>query len=61
MCMSYQGGPLITSEGVQVGIVSLGPRCASVHFAGIYARVSSAAEFIQDGICSLSANPPRSC
>lgn len=50
-CVGDGGGPLIikgenATSDVQVGIVSWGKGCADPNFPGVYARVSSAQEFI---------------
>jgi secreted trypsin-like serine protease len=39
---------------VLVGIVSFGEGCASDSFSGVYTRVSSYVDFIQNGICELA-------
>jgi len=58
-CKGDSGGPLLDANGVIVGLTSWGYGCASA--PGVYARVSAAANFIKDGICQLSSNPPVSC
>ena len=60
-CNGDSGGPLINSQGVQVGIVSFGVECASPTYPIVYSRVSSATDFIEQGICDLSSDPPSSC
>ena len=60
-CQGDSGGPLITSAGKQLGVISLGYGCARAGYPGIYARVSGAADFILQGICSLSNNSPSDC
>ena len=60
-CQGDSGGPLISASGTQVGIVSFGVGCAQSGFPGVYSRVSGAYDWITDGICALSANPPPSC
>lgn len=53
-CQGDSGGPLVTSNGVQVGVVSWGISCAHSAFPGVYARVSQAASWIEDEVCSRS-------
>ena len=60
-CQGDSGGPLVTADGVQVGVVSMGVGCARADYAGVYARVSGAIDFIEQGICDLSSNPPDNC
>jgi hypothetical protein len=60
-CQGDSGGPLVTSNGIQIGIVSLGDGCGEPGVPAVYTRVSNYLDFIQDGICTLSENPPTSC
>lgn len=62
-CRGDSGGPLFSTDGTIVGIVSFGYGCARAGFAGVYARTdsSTAQDFIRTGICELSSNPPASC
>jgi trypsin len=61
-CQGDLGGPIIDSNGVQVGIVSWGHGCGHPEFAGImYACTSGAVDWINDQICELSNNPPDYC
>jgi trypsin len=66
-CQGDSGGPLVTTrtntttgqeELLQVGIVSFGAFCALQRFPGVYARTSGVSDWIQQGICQLSQDPP---
>jgi trypsin len=61
-CQGDSGGPLLDpSRNNVIGIVSLGDGCAKANKPGIYARVSAAVDFIDQGICMYSSNPPSNC
>jgi trypsin len=60
-CTGDSGGPLFDDSGTIVGVVSFGDGCAKIDKPGIYSRVSSAIEFIDQGVCDMSANPPTEC
>lgn len=56
------GGPLFSSTGSLVGIVSFGTgECAERGETGAYSRVSDYEQFIRNGICNLSSSPPANC
>lgn len=56
------GSPLIDDDtGVVLGVVSWGYGCGLEGYPGVYARTSSADDFIREGICSLSSVPPSYC
>eukprot|EP00804_Cyclotella_cryptica_P014645 CCRYP_012681-RC/>CCRYP_012681-RC protein AED:0.17 eAED:0.17 QI:396/1/1/1/0.5/0/3/0/367 len=71
-CQGDSGGPLVLGRPgggplepfVQVGIVSFGlGGCASPEFPGVYTRVSSVAEWVQQSVCArvgelCAANQP---
>ena len=59
-CQGDSGSPLMDSNNVIVGLVSFGNGggCGEPGKPGGYARVSKANQFIIQGICELSANPP---
>lgn len=57
-CWGDSGGPLILAGGgnnrtvpVQVGIVSWGAECAHADFPGVYARISTAFDWIKNTAC----------
>jgi hypothetical protein len=57
------GGPLVYDFGtdVQLGITSFGAGCADPNYSGVYTRVSTYHDWIQQWICDMSQNPPSSC
>jgi secreted trypsin-like serine protease len=59
-CQGDSGGPLLVDDMV-VGIVSVGVGCARPNTPGINTRVSAYTQFIKDGICNLSSDPPEWC
>jgi len=64
-CQGDSGGPLVIkgndahgSDDIQVGVVSWGTGCAHPEYAGVYARVSSAFDWIRQEVCARSKYPP---
>ncbi|GFH50147.1 hypothetical protein CTEN210_06623 [Chaetoceros tenuissimus] len=52
-CSGDSGGPLYDKENDKVvGVVSWGEGCADPQYPGVYAKISSQAEWIQETICS---------
>lgn len=65
-CLGDSGGPLIlkgdgSTKDVQVGITSWGVGCAREGMPGVYAKVSEFNDWIREGVCELSDNPPPYC
>ena len=60
-CVGDSGGPIVSSSGEQVGIVSFGDGCAKEGKPGVYARISYVLPWIQETICANSADPPPYC
>ena len=58
-CQGDSGGPLI-HKGKLVGLTSWGVGCNDGTFPGVYARVSSAYNWIRRNICSFSMYPDPS-
>lgn len=59
-CYGDSGGPLINDVGVQVGIVSWGDGCGT-GYPGVYSRVSTVVDWIDEEICKNSCFPPDTC
>lgn len=65
-CYGDSGGPLLqkdsqTGDLLQVGVVSFGTGCARSDKPGVYHRVSSSYDWIQEQICNFSSNKPSTC
>lgn len=60
-CVGDSGGPLLTSTGEQVGVVSFGEGCAKAGKPGVYARVSYVISWIRETVCFNSVEPPSFC
>lgn len=64
-CQGDSGGPLLAKKNdgsyVQVGVTSFGNDCALPNSPGVYTRVSAVKKWIDEQICDLSDNPPKTC
>ena len=61
-CLGDSGGPLTDTTGsTLVGVISFGSGCEADHIPDGHVRISEVHDWIQDQICSLSANKPDSC
>jgi Trypsin len=68
-CRGDSGGPLFISAStassdninIQIGLVSFGDGCARPGIAAVYTRISAYEQWIKQGICDLSDNPPNDC
>lgn len=63
-CKGDSGGPLLIEgeeEDLLVGLVSFGEDCGDPAYPGVYARISTYHDWLQQRICTLSENPPSSC
>jgi secreted trypsin-like serine protease len=64
-CQSDSGGPLLIATGdnnwEQVGIVSFSKGCGRENVPGVYVKLSTYREWIEAGVCELSAYPPEGC
>lgn len=62
-CGGDSGGPLVDAlnTNLQYGIVSFGVGCARANLPGVYTRISSYIEWIDDFLCNQTDNPPPGC
>jgi secreted trypsin-like serine protease len=61
VCNGDSGGPLLTSDGLQVGITSFGTVCSSFPLPNGFTRVSHYYFWIQEQICQWSNFAPLTC
>lgn len=61
-CQGDSGGPLIDPEtGVLVGVTSWGDGCGRAGVPGVYSKVSTSLQWIEDTICALTDTMPWFC
>lgn len=58
-CNGDSGGPLLDSQGRQIGVTSFGIGCARQGVPGVYSRIQRS--WVEDQICKISEDPPASC
>ncbi|GAX20855.1 trypsin [Fistulifera solaris] len=62
-CGGDSGGPLVDAQdtNLQYGIVSFGIGCARPNLPGVYTRISSYIDWIDEFLCTRTDNPPANC
>ncbi len=62
-CGGDSGGPLVdaVNTNLQYGIVSFGIGCARPNLPGVYTRISSYIDWIDDFLCNQTDDPPLNC
>jgi secreted trypsin-like serine protease len=60
-CNGDSGGPIMSMDGVIMGLVSFGRGCARPNNPTVYARLSTNKVWIEKTICTLSRRPPTFC
>jgi len=60
-CAGDSGGPIVTTDGVQVGVTSYGGTCGKARTPTVYTRISGTYNVIRRAICDLSITEPAYC
>mmetsp|Transcript_73706 Transcript_73706/g.149633 ORF Transcript_73706/g.149633 Transcript_73706/m.149633 type:complete len:1077 (+) Transcript_73706:408-3638(+) len=60
-CTGDSGGPLLSSSGVQLGVISSGSDSCDGRLPAVYSRVSAAKDWIERQVCEMSDHPPGYC
>lgn len=53
-CSGDGGGPLLTTDNLQIGIVSFGNGCGRPDTPAVYTEIAAFESFIRNGICGMS-------
>ena len=61
ICLGDSGGPLISNDGILVGITSWTVQCKVDAVPDGFARISAMYDWVQDKICQISTDAPPSC
>lgn len=62
-CAGDSGGPILSTQGIQVGVTSHGIGCGRKAYPGLYSKVSDSYGFIRKIVCefSIDATKPAFC
>ena len=61
ICLGDSGGPLISNDGILVGITSWTVQCKVDAVPDGFARISAMYDWVQEKICQISTDAPPSC
>ena len=61
ICLGDSGGPLLTQDGVLVGITSWTVQCETSEIPDGFARISAMYSWIKEKVCEISVETPDNC